>query len=386
MARAMCERLELDAETRQDVEFLVGRAPADVARGVPPRQRGSGRRAAIRRARRHRGAAEDAVPDDARRHRGRGPGHPDAVEGGAALAAVRRHLQPVDARLRRRGDRARAGGRRCAAGDAPRRHRRAGAGAVSRGVSAALSRHRRQPRTSTSTRGSPGTSGTDEVHLFLEPKGDVWELAVVTRDKPLLFSNICGTLSCFGMDILRGSAMTSPSGVVLDIFQFSDDEGFVQAEPRRAGATRVAAPGRGGRPPGRHGAPACGRRAGRSTGAGRRASTPVVYFDNAHSHSYTMLEIVAQDALGLLHRISRVISQHGCDVDLVLISTEGTKAIDVFHLTTAAAKLAPGGPAGAQAGSRTHAGGRMMMLIKAIVRPNKVDDIKGMLDELACRA
>ena len=64
-----------------------------------------------------------------------------------------------------------------------------------------------------------------EVHLSIEQKGDVWELAVVTRDKPLLFSNICGTLSAFGMDILRGSAMTSPNGVVLDIFQFSDGQG-----------------------------------------------------------------------------------------------------------------------------------------------------------------
>ena len=52
-----------------------------------------------------------------------------------------------------------------------------------------------------------------------------------------------------------------------------------------------------------------------------------------------MLEIVADDAVGLLYRISRIISQHGCDVDLVLISTEGQTAIDVFHLRKGAAKL-----------------------------------------------
>ena len=54
-----------------------------------------------------------------------------------------------------------------------------------------------------------------------------------------------------------------------------------------------------------------------------RRIAPVVSFDAAHSQSYTILEIVAQDAPGLLHRISRVISQHGCNVDLVLIATEG---------------------------------------------------------------
>jgi UTP:GlnB (protein PII) uridylyltransferase len=41
----------------------------------------------------------------------------------------------------------------------------------------------------------------------------------------------------------------------------------------------------------------------------------------------------------LLHRISRVISRHGCNVDLVLIATEGAKAIDVFHINTGGAKL-----------------------------------------------
>jgi [protein-PII] uridylyltransferase len=66
---------------------------------------------------------------------------------------------------------------------------------------------------------------------------------------------------------------------------------------------------------------------------------PVVHVDNEHSQSYTVLEIVAEDAMGLLHRISRTISSHGCSVDLVLIATEGHKAIDVFHVTKDGAKL-----------------------------------------------
>src|SRR4029079_3564782 len=66
----------------------------------------------------------------------------------------------------------------------------------------------------------------------------------------------------------------------------------------------------------------------------------VVHFDNQSSRRYTILEINADDALGLLYRISRLISHQGCDVDLVLISTEGKKAIDVFHITKGGAKLA----------------------------------------------
>ena len=157
----------------------------------------------------------------------------------------------------------------------------------------------------------------------------------------MLFSNICGTLSYFGLDILRGSAMTSSRGVVLDIFEFSDDEGAFGQNPGAsqqlerllqdvvAGRQDIAVLLRE-------------KQSGPLYGREPRRIAPVVRFDAARSHSHTILEIVAQDAPGLLHRISRVISQHGCSVDLVLIATEGDNAIDVFHLTAGGAKLAEG--------------------------------------------
>jgi [protein-PII] uridylyltransferase len=81
---------------------------------------------------------------------------------------------------------------------------------------------------------------------------------------------------------------------------------------------------------------------GRERGVQSKSSIrfpPVVRASNESSSRYTILDIVAPNALGLLHRISRVIAEHRCDVDLVLIATEGGKAIDVFHLTQRGDKL-----------------------------------------------
>ncbi len=178
----------------------------------------------------------------------------------------------------------------------------------------------------------------DHVHAALERKGATWELTVVTLDKPFLFSNICGVLSSFGMDILRGHALTNPNGLVLDIFQFTDEDRYLELnadgrerflevlEAAVSGRTDVTARVRSR------------ERSVLHDGMVWRFA-PVIHADNHSSRRYTILDIIASNAIGLLHRISRVISAHGCDVDLVLISTEGAKAIDVFHITAGGAKL-----------------------------------------------
>ncbi|HXY38490.1 MAG TPA: hypothetical protein VEQ10_02415 [Vicinamibacteria bacterium] len=175
--------------------------------------------------------------------------------------------------------------------------------------------------------------GPEEIHTFLARRSDVWELTVVSLDKPYLFSNLCGVLSGTGFDILRGQALTSRSGLVLDVFQFTDHQGCrtrPQLEPvlsdvvsgRRDVAdllrTRLAGPDR----------PAGG--------------SPVIFFDNESSARYTVLDLVADDAPGLLYQVSRVISENGCSIELTLISTEGGKALDVFHLRKGEAKLTDG--------------------------------------------
>ena len=178
----------------------------------------------------------------------------------------------------------------------------------------------------------------DEVHLSLERKEAVWTLPVVTRDRPFLFSNICGVLSSFGMNILRGHAFTNSNGLVIDVFEFTDEERFLDLNPdAQAQLLYVLQEVIAGR------VDVSERLRGREESilqskGGSRIAT-VVHIDNSASSRYTILDIVTGNALGLLYRISHVISRHGCDVDLVLIATEGDKAIDVFHITKGGSKL-----------------------------------------------
>ena len=161
-------------------------------------------------------------------------------------------------------------------------------------------------------------------------KAEASELTVVTLDKPYLFSNICGVLASQGADILRGQALTSRRGLALDVFEFAEgSRGLNQAELNQllkdvvTGKTDIAA-----------------RLAEqRQSEERQRPALPLLYFDNDSSHRYTVLEIVADDVPGLLYRVSRALSGFGCEVDLVLISTEADKAIDVFHMRKDGAKL-----------------------------------------------
>jgi [protein-PII] uridylyltransferase len=198
----------------------------------------------------------------------------------------------------------------------------------------------------------------DEVHLFLEPKGSVWELTVVTLDKPLLFSNICGVLAFFGVNILRGSAMTNSNAVVLDVFEFSDDEGAFGQTPGASGQLeRLLQDVVAGRQDitvllrDRHSGPLYGREP--------RRITPVVSFAAAHTRG-TTLEITAQDAPGPHQPRDRAAwLQRGARAD----RDRGRHGRRRVPPDRGCGPAGGRGTARAVGGSRAHAGGRVRTLV-----------------------
>jgi len=172
-----------------------------------------------------------------------------------------------------------------------------------------------------------------ENELTLSPVADrkagVWEVTVIARDRPGLFSKISGALALHDLNILGAEVYTTLEGVALEAMRL---EAVGDEEHRFEHVTEDALKAL-------HGRLALEARLAEKIAAhpprpskGKQEPTKVI-IDNDASDFYTVIEVHAADRIGRLFGITRSVAELDVDIHLAKVSTYGHDIIDTFYVT-----------------------------------------------------
>jgi [protein-PII] uridylyltransferase len=163
-------------------------------------------------------------------------------------------------------------------------------------------------------------------------KGGFTEFIVCTRDMHGLYSKVAGVMAACGINILGSHVYTTRGGLDLEIYRAHTPRGGPEEQAMLweeveelldsvlAGAVEVGD---------------LVRRRRRPVGLARpRASRkpPRVLVSNTESEFYTLVDVIADDRLGLLYDVTRTIGEQGFEIYISKAATIKDQVTDAFYL------------------------------------------------------
>jgi [protein-PII] uridylyltransferase len=167
-----------------------------------------------------------------------------------------------------------------------------------------------------------------------EMRGGFSEFLLVARDVHGLYAQVAGSLAAAGINILGSNVYTTKQGLALEVYRVSTPPGG--SEERQTtwdGLHRILRDVLGGSQ--RIEDLLRGRRA--RLGSRRLASRepPSVEVGNEESDFYTVIDVTADDRLGLLHDLVRTIADHGLEIYVSKATTILDQVADTFYVKDA---------------------------------------------------
>jgi len=173
------------------------------------------------------------------------------------------------------------------------------------------------------------TMGSSLVAVNVQPGGLFLEITICTHDLPFRLSEICGVLATRDINIFSAHAYTRNDGTVIDIFQVTSDaeNNATLREKIQQTLTDVFQK--------KERVSDLFANYSQRWSLKRQTTTPIspkITFDNNVSMRSTVIDITAQDAIGLLYRITRTLSNLGLDIYTGRIGTQADRAVDAFYI------------------------------------------------------
>ena len=158
---------------------------------------------------------------------------------------------------------------------------------------------------------------------------DATRACFVMPDHPGIFSRIAGAIALAGANVVDGRTYTSKDGIVAAVFWIQDDDGSPYEAARLTRLRKLISQTLKGE--------VVAREAFKSKDKIKKREKEFIVpteitFDNEGSEIFTIIEVDTRDRPGLLHDLTRTLSDNSISTSSAIIATYGEQAVDSFYV------------------------------------------------------